>query len=95
VKFGTIKKNPLLDSVTAISVGIVNGRPLVDLNYEEDSKADVDMNVVMTGSGRFVEVQATGEKVAFDDEQMASMLMLARRSISELGAMQKAALEAE
>jgi ribonuclease PH len=95
VKFGTLRKNPLLDSVTAISVGIVNGRPLVDLNYEEDSKADVDMNVVMTGSGRFVEIQATGEKVAFDDDQMSSMLTLARRSIVELVALQKAALGAQ
>lgn len=93
LKFGTLKKNPIVDAVTAISVGIVNGRPLVDLNYEEDSKADVDMNLVLTGSGKFVEVQATGEKAAFDDEQLASMITLARRSIGELAAIQKSALE--
>jgi ribonuclease PH len=92
VKFGTLKRNPVRDSVTAISVGIVSGVPLVDLNYEEDSKADVDMNVVMTGSGKFVEVQATGERVAFDDEQLAAMMTLARRSIAELGGIQQSAL---
>jgi ribonuclease PH len=93
VRFGTLKKSPILDSVTAVSVGIVNGRPLLDLNYEEDSRADVDMNIVMTGAGKFVEVQATGEKAAFDDQELASMISLARHGIAQLGASQKAALE--
>jgi ribonuclease PH len=93
VRFGTLKKSPILDSVTAVSVGIVNGRPLLDLNYEEDSRADVDMNIVMTGAGKFVEVQATGEKAAFDDQELASMIELARRGIAQLGATQKVALE--
>ena len=95
VQFGTLKRSPLLDSVAAISVGIVKGQPLLDLNYEEDSKADVDSNVVMTGSGKFVEVQATGEKAAFDDEQMASMIAFARRGIEELRALQREAVGAK
>lgn len=77
-------QHPLLDSVAAISVGIVNGRPTLDLNYEQDYAADVDMNVVMTGSGRFVEIQGTGEEATFDDEQLAAMLKLARSGIQKL-----------
>jgi ribonuclease PH len=92
VQFGTLKRSPLLDSVSAISVGIVKGQPLLDLNYEEDSRADVDMNVVMTGSGRFVEIQATGEKVAFDDAQMSAMIGLARQGISDLRLLQQEAI---
>jgi ribonuclease PH len=89
LKFGTLKKNPLLDSVAATSVGIINGVPMLDLCYEEDSKAEVDMNVVMTGSGKFVEVQATAEKSAFDDAQLATLLGLARTGIQDLTLMQK------
>jgi ribonuclease PH len=92
VQFGTLKRSPLLDSVSAISVGIVKGQPLLDLNYEEDSRADVDMNVVMTGSGRFVEIQATGEKAAFDDAQMSAMIGLARQGISDLRLLQQEAI---
>ena len=92
LQFGSLKRNPIIDSVAAVSVGVVGGRPLLDLNYAEDSAADVDMNVVMTGSGKFVEVQATGEKAAFDDAEMASMLELARSGIRQLQAMQKSAL---
>jgi ribonuclease PH len=92
VQFGTLKRSPLLDSVAATSVGIVRGQPLLDLNYEEDSKADVDMNVVMTGAGKFVEVQATGEKIAFDDEQMAAMIALARQGIADLKLLQQEAI---
>ncbi len=86
-------KRPVLrDSVAAISVGIVNGEPLLDLNYEEDSRADVDMNIVTTGAGKFIEVQGTAEHEPFDDAQMAKMVALARQGIAELGALQKKAI---
>jgi ribonuclease PH len=91
--YGAIRKNPVVDHVAAISVGILNGRPLLDLNYEEDSRADVDMNVVMTGGGKFIEVQATGEKAAFDDTQMAAMIDLARAGIRQLIELQKQAMQ--
>jgi ribonuclease PH len=89
VKFGMFKRSPILDYLAAISVGIVAGEAAVDLNYEEDSQAGVDMNVVMTGAGRFVEVQATAERQAFDDRQLARMLELARGSIEKLIQIQK------
>jgi ribonuclease PH len=89
VKFGALKKSPIRDFVAATSVGMIRGTPMLDLCYEEDSQADVDMNVVMTGSGKFVEVQATAEKSAFDDAQMGEMLALARRGIEELVTIQK------
>jgi ribonuclease PH len=89
LKFGTLKKSPLLDSVAATSVGILKGVPILDLCYEEDSQAEVDMNVVMTGSGKFVEVQATAEKTAFDDAQLAALLGLARAGIAQLTALQR------
>jgi len=81
-------KLPLLDSVAAISVGIVDGRPMLDLDYSEDSTAEVDMNVVMTGGGRFVEVQGTGEQSTFSESQLAEMLALAKKGIDELTAIQ-------
>jgi ribonuclease PH len=93
VAFGTLKKSPLLDTVAATSVGVVGGVPMMDLCYQEDSQAEVDMNVVMTGSGKFVEVQATAEKSAFDDEQLRALLALARRGIEELTALQRPFLE--
>lgn len=93
VKFKLIPKNPLLDAVAATSVGIVDGAPMLDLCYDEDSRADVDMNVVMTGSGRFVELQATAEKTPFDDAQMTQLLHLARNGIRQLLDAQKLALE--
>src|SRR6516165_10071364 len=89
VKFGALKRSPMRDFVAATSVGIVNGVPMLDLCYQEDSQAEVDMNVVMTGSGRFVEVQATAEKTPFDDAQLAELLSLARKGIQELIALQK------
>lgn len=89
VQFGSLKKSPLLDCVAATSVGIVGGVPMLDLCYREDSQAEVDMNVVMTGAGKFIEVQATAEKTAFDDAQLASLLGLARQGIGELFAIQK------
>src|SRR5579871_3238770 len=84
VKFGAVKRSPLRDFVAATSVGIVNGVPMLDLCYQEDSRADIDMNVVMTGRGQYVELQATAEKIAFDDPQLADLLALARHGIREL-----------
>ena len=75
---------PLKDFVAATSVGVVNGQVLLDLNYIEDSRADVDMNIVMTGSGKFVEVQGTAEEEPFTAEQMQEMLSLAKAGIDEL-----------
>jgi ribonuclease PH len=89
VKFGALKKSPVRDCVAAVSVGMLKGAPILDLCYQEDSQADVDMNIVMTGSGKFVEVQATAEKAAFDDEQMAQMMALGRKGIAELVALQR------
>ena len=84
VKFGTLKKSPVRDCVAATSVGLVNGEAMLDLCYQEDSRAEVDMNVVMTGAGQFVELQATAEKTAFDDSHLASLLALARKGIGAL-----------
>ena len=89
MKFGSLKKSPIRDSVAAVSVGLVRGVPMLDLNYEEDSQADVDMNVVMTGSGKFVEVQGTAEHDPFDDAQMAQLIALARAGIAGLAELQK------
>ena len=83
---------PLRDSVAAVSVGIVDGRPVLDLDYAEDFAAAVDMNVVMTGAGRFVEVQGTGEEATFSEEELSAMLALARSGIAELTALQRKAL---
>jgi ribonuclease PH len=94
VRFGTLHVSPLRDHVAATSAGIVDGAPMLDLCYEEDSQADVDMNVVMTGAGRFVEVQATAEKVPFDDERLGALLSLARCGIGELIELQKKVLAA-
>ncbi len=89
VKFGTLKRSPIRDYIAATSVGVVGGVPMLDLNYQEDSQAEVDMNVVMTGSGKFVELQATAEKTAFDDQHLASLISLARAGIAELIVVQK------
>ena len=83
---------PLRDSVAAVSVGIVGGKPVLDLDYEMDYAAAVDMNVVMTGSGRFIEIQGTGEEATFDDAELAGMLRLARRGITGLSKNQQQAL---
>ena len=85
-------KFPLRDSVAAISVGIVHGKPTLDLDYEQDFAAAVDMNVVMTGAGRFVEIQGTGEEATFSDDDLDALLKLARRGIKDLTAAQKDAL---
>lgn len=92
VEFKAIKSSPLRDGVAATSVGLVGGVPMLDLCYEEDSQADVDMNVVMTGSGRFIEVQATAEHTPFDDEQMSKLIGFARSGIRSLIEMQKQAI---
>lgn len=84
-----LPESPLTDAVAAVSVGIVDGRAVLDLDYVEDSAAAVDMNVVMTGSGRFVEIQGTGEEATFDDDDLAALLKLARSGIKELVALQK------
>jgi ribonuclease PH len=94
VRSGFLKSLPLRDSVAATSVGLVGGVPMLDLCYEEDSRADVDMNVVMTGGGQFVEVQATAEHTPFDDGHMAAMLSLARTGIKELLELQKSVTRA-
>jgi ribonuclease PH len=89
VDFKVLKSMPVRDYVAATSVGLVGGAPLLDLCYDEDSRADVDMNVVMTGGGRFIEVQATAEHDPFDDDQMARLIALARDGIASLVEMQK------
>ena len=94
VKFKALAKSPLIDSVAATSAGLVGGTPMLDLAYEEDSRADVDMNIVMTGSDKFVEVQATAELTPFADEQMAAMISLARNGMAELREIQQRALSA-
>jgi ribonuclease PH len=93
VEFKVLKATPLRDYVAATSVGLVGGVPMLDLCYDEDSQAGVDMNVVMTGSGRFIEVQATAEHTPFDDAQMATLLALARDGVSRLVGIQKAEIE--
>jgi ribonuclease PH len=89
---GLVAADPLRDFVAAVSVGIVNGEPVLDLDYAEDSACGTDMNVVMTGTGQFVEVQGTAEGSPFSREQMSCLLDLASRGIAELVAQQRAAL---
>jgi ribonuclease PH len=85
-------KFPLTDSVAAISVGIADGKPALDLDYAQDVEADVDMNVVMTGSGRFIEIQGTGEEATFTDDDLASLLKLAKTGIKQLTEIQRKTL---
>ena len=80
----TIGNGPLRDSIAAVSVGVIGDEVKLDLDYELDVVADVDMNVVMTGSGKFVEIQGAGEEATFDDQQLAEMLRLAKKGIVEL-----------
>lgn len=89
---GKLKESPILDHVAAISVGIVQGTPLLDLEYLEDSACGTDMNVVMTGAGNFVEVQGTAEGAAFTRAEMDTLLALAEKGIQELIVMQSLAL---
>lgn len=92
LKGGVLKQSPLRDNVAATSVGIVKGVPMLDLCYEEDSAAEVDMNLVMTGAGKFIEVQATAEHAPFDDPQLAELVGLAKAGIADLVRMQNEAL---
>jgi ribonuclease PH len=86
---GQIGSLPLKDFVAATSVGVVDGQPVLDLCYAEDAMADVDMNVIMTGGGKFIEVQGTAEDAAFDRSQLDAMLALAANGIQELIALQR------
>lgn len=87
-----LAENPLADSVAAVSVGLCGGAPVLDLNYLEDKDAAVDFNVVMTGSGRFVEVQGAGEESTFTQEELDGLLAFARRGLEDLAAQQSAFL---
>lgn len=89
---GKLKESPLVDSVAAVSVGLFGDGALLDLAYVEDKEAAVDFNVVMTGQGRFVEVQGTGEESTFSHEQLNDLLALAQRGLKELSALQAAFL---
>jgi ribonuclease PH len=93
VRNGDIEKVPVKDSVAAISVGKVDGEVLLDLNYEEDSKAEVDMNVVMTGSGKFVEIQGTAEGGVFTKKEMDELMIIAQNGIRILTRIQKKSLK--
>ena len=92
VKKDIIEKVPLNDYVAAISVGIIDGKPALDLNYEEDYKAEVDMNIVMTGSGKFIEVQGTAEGAPFASKELTSMIRIAKTGIEKIIAIQKKTL---
>ena len=89
---GKIKTNPLRNSIAAISVGILKDTPILDLCYAEDSNAEVDMNIVMTGDGNFVEVQGTAEGDPFNFEQMQQMIALGQKGIAEITEYQKAVI---
>ena len=89
---GKLQESPIRDHVAAISVGIVQGTPLLDLEYTEDSVCDTDMNVVMTGAGHFIEVQGTAEGLAFTRLEMDALLGLAEKGIRDLVSIQKQAL---
>ena len=90
---GALKKLPVFDSVAAVSVGVVQGDVMLDLNYPEDSMAAVDMNVVMTGGGRFVEVQGTAEGLPFDRDRLNELLDMAAYGVKQLHAAQRRALD--
>ena len=92
LKQGTIKQNPILSEVAAVSVGIIEGTAILDLAYTEDSAADVDMNIVCTGAGKFIEMQGTAEREPFSREQMDEMLKLAEIGVAKLFEAQRAAL---
>lgn len=92
---GKLSRSPLRDQVAAVSVGIVDGEPRLDLDYPEDSGCETDMNVVMTGDGRFVEIQGTAEGDPFSRQEMDALLALAQKGIGELIALQRQALAGE
>ncbi|MDD9347682.1 ribonuclease PH [Mumia sp.] len=90
---GALLSEPLTDSVAAVSVGIIDGTPMLDLPYDEDVRAETDMNVVMTGSGSFVEVQGTAEGAPFDRAELDALLALAEKGCADLTAIQASALQ--
>lgn len=90
---GTLERNPLVGSVAAVSAGIVDGQALLDLCYSEDSKAEVDMNIVMTGTGQYVEVQGTAESKPFTRDHLDKLADLAWRGIQQLSELQRQAIE--
>ena len=92
-KDGQIDNIPIKDFVAATSVGILGDEPVLDLCYEEDSKAQVDMNVIMTGEGEFIEIQGTAERKPFNKKQMDAMLALAKKGIEDLIAQQRGLLK--
>ena len=92
VKNGILKNSPILSEVAAVSVGIIEGTPILDLAYAEDSVADVDMNIVCTGRGKFIEIQGTAEREPFTREQMDEMLLLAEKGVNQLFEVQRVAL---
>jgi ribonuclease PH len=92
VKNGILKTSPILSEVAAVSVGIIEGTPILDLAYVEDSVADVDMNIVCTGRGKFIELQGTAEREPFTREQMDEMLVLAEKGVNQLFEVQRNAL---
>lgn len=94
LKIGKIKTNPLTDSVAAISCGLYNDEPVLDLDYDEDSNAGADANFVLTGKGAIVEIQGTAEKEPFSDEQFQAMMSLARKGIADLTIQQTKVIEA-
>ena len=94
VQEGVLKKSPIKQMVAAVSMGIVGGEPALDLNYVEDKDAAVDLNVVMTDDGQFVEVQGAGEESTFSHEQMLAMLALGKKGIADLLAAQQEVLGA-
>jgi len=89
VQTGGIKRHPLVTTCAAVSVGIIDGTPMLDLPYVEDSRAEVDMNVVMTGDGRFIEVQGTAEGLPFERRELDELIALAEGGIRELTALQE------
>ena len=91
---GVLKADPILDQVAAVSCGVCDGVPVLDLDYEEDSEAEADSNFVLTGAGQIVEIQATGEKRGFTRAEFDRLFALAETGCTELFALQKAALEA-
>ncbi|MFA6320481.1 MAG: ribonuclease PH [Candidatus Omnitrophota bacterium] len=92
-KSGLIKEIPVSDYVAAISVGMLDGKPVLDLDYDEDSTAEVDMNIIMTGDGRFVEIQGTAEREPFSKEDMNKLITLAKKGVDELICAQKKVLK--
>lgn len=93
IERGDIAEDPFTDSVAAVSVGLYNGKEVLDLPYVEDRDAEVDANIVMTGSGKFVEIQFSGEEATFDAQQISKLLELARGGIAQITALQNAAIE--